>query len=113
MKPVNVNADQIQVFVMVNNVGMMINADMNAKNSLTKGYVTGDLFAIQVILSENVISQVMLENIQIIRTVSVGKKLFDKLIEECTEDNDEIKLLQWHYLSVEMNVNLRVQFTLS
>ena len=113
MKPVNVNADQIQVFVMVNNVGMMINADMNAKNSLAKGYVTGDLFAIQVILSENVISQVMLENIQIIRTVSVGKKLFDKLIEECTEDNDEIKLLQWHYLSVEMNVNLRVQFMLS
>ena len=32
MKLVNVNVDQIQVFVVINNVGIMINADMNAKN---------------------------------------------------------------------------------
>ena len=29
---VNVNADQIQVFVTINNVGMKINADVNANN---------------------------------------------------------------------------------
>ena len=32
MKLVNVNVDQIQAFVVINNVGIMINADMNAKN---------------------------------------------------------------------------------
>ena len=32
MKLVNLNVDQIQVFVVINNVGIMINADMNAKN---------------------------------------------------------------------------------
>ena len=49
MKLVNVNVDQIQVFVIVNNVAMMINEDVNAKNSLTKEYVKKDLFGIQVI----------------------------------------------------------------
>ena len=32
MKHVNVNVDQMQVFVIINNVGMMINAGANAKN---------------------------------------------------------------------------------
>ena len=32
MKLVNVNVDQMQVFVTINNVGMMINAGVNAKN---------------------------------------------------------------------------------
>ena len=32
MKQVNVNVDQMKVFVIVNNVGMKINADVNAKN---------------------------------------------------------------------------------
>ena len=32
MKLVNVNVDQIQVFVVINNVGIMINVDVNAKN---------------------------------------------------------------------------------
>ena len=32
MKRVSVNADQMQVFVMINNVGMMINTGVNAKN---------------------------------------------------------------------------------
>ena len=41
------------------------------------------------------------------------KRLIDKLVEECTENIDEVKLLEWLYLSVEMSVNLRVQFMLS
>ena len=32
MKRVNVNVDQMQVFVTINNVGTKINADVNAKN---------------------------------------------------------------------------------
>ena len=32
MKRVNVNVDQMQVFVIINNVGIMINVDVNVKN---------------------------------------------------------------------------------
>ena len=32
MKRVNANVDQMQAFVIINNVGMMINAGVNAKN---------------------------------------------------------------------------------
>ena len=32
MKPVNENVDQMQVFVIINNVGLKINADVNVKN---------------------------------------------------------------------------------
>ena len=32
MKLVNVNVDQMQVSVVINNVGIMINVDVNAKN---------------------------------------------------------------------------------
>ena len=31
-KNVSVNLDQIQAFVIINNVGMMINVDVNARN---------------------------------------------------------------------------------
>ena len=63
----------MQVFVTRNNVGMMINADMNVKNSLTKEYVIRDLFGILVIMSVNTINHVMLENIQIMQIVNVEK----------------------------------------
>ena len=32
MKLVNVNVDQIQVFVIINNIGMKINVGVNVKN---------------------------------------------------------------------------------
>ena len=32
MKRISVNADQVQAFVIINNVGMMINSGKNAKN---------------------------------------------------------------------------------
>ena len=47
------------MFVIINNVGMMINADLNAKNRLIKVYVVKDLFGILVILSVNVINHVI------------------------------------------------------
>ena len=51
----------------------MINADVNAKKQLTKEYAIKDLFGIGVIGNVSVMNHVILENIQIIKTVSVEK----------------------------------------
>ena len=94
MKCVSVNVDKMQVFVIINNVERMINAGLNVKNWLIKVYMMKDLFGILVTVNVNVINRVMLENIQIIKIVSVGKKLADKLVEECTENNEEVKIAE-------------------
>ena len=51
----------MQPFVIINNVGMMINAVVNAKNKLIKMYVIKDMFGNLVIVSANVINHVILE----------------------------------------------------
>ena len=43
MKLVNVNVDQMQLFVIINNVGTKINVDVNAKNQFIKVYVIKDM----------------------------------------------------------------------
>ena len=43
-KTLKVNVDQMQAFVIVNNIGIKVNADVNVKNRLTKEYVTKDVF---------------------------------------------------------------------
>ena len=53
----------MQVFVIINNVGMKINAVVNVKNWLVKAAVIKDLFGILVIVNENVTNHVMLEKI--------------------------------------------------
>ena len=58
----------MQVFVMINNLGIMINADVNGKNLQAKADVMMDLFKILVHLN------VILQNIQIMKTVNVEKK---------------------------------------
>ena len=63
----------MQVFVIINDVGILINAEVDAKNWLTNEYVIKDLFGIQVIVSVNVINHVMLENIYIVQIVGVEK----------------------------------------
>ena len=63
MKHVSVNVDLTVVFVIINNVGMMINAGVNAKNWLIKAYAIKDLFGILVIVSANVINPVSLVSI--------------------------------------------------
>ena len=73
MKRVNANVSQMQVFVIINNTGMMIHADMNVKNQLTKVYVIKDLFEIEVIVSVNVINHVMLVSIKTMKTVRAGE----------------------------------------
>ena len=73
MKLVNGNVDQMPVFVVLNDIGIKINADVNVKNYLTKEYVIKDLFRIPVIVTVNVINYIMFESIQIIKTVSVER----------------------------------------
>ena len=63
----------MQEFVMIRNVGIMINADINANNWLTKEHEINDLFGILVIVNINVINHVMLENIEVIKIVNVER----------------------------------------
>ena len=51
MQHVSVNVDLTVVFVIINNVGMMINAGVNAKNWLIKVHAIKDIFGILVIVS--------------------------------------------------------------
>ena len=53
----------MQALVIINNVGMMINADVNAKKYLIKVYVIRDLFGILVIVNVNAINHVILMSI--------------------------------------------------
>ena len=71
MKVVHVDVDYMKVFMIINNAGIMINADVNVKNWLTKEYVTTDLFGIQIIVNVNVINHMMLVNIWTIKIVNV------------------------------------------
>ena len=63
MKCVSVNVDVTVVFVIISNIGTMINAGVNAKNWLIKAYAVKDLFGILVIVSANVINPVILVGI--------------------------------------------------
>ena len=69
-KHVNDNAYQMQALI-INNVGIKINADVNANNQLTKEYVLKDLFGILVIVITNVINHVTQRNIQTKKIVNV------------------------------------------
>ena len=69
-KRVNDNADQMQALI-INNVGIKINADVNANNQLTKEYVLKDLSGILVIVITNVINHVTQRNIQTKKIVNV------------------------------------------
>ena len=51
------------------------------------------MFGIHVIGNENAINLVILVNIQIIQIASVKKNKTDPIIEECTENDDETKLV--------------------
>ena len=63
----------MQEFVMIRNVGIMINADINANNWLTKEHEINDLFGILVIVNINVINHVMLQNIEVMKIVNVER----------------------------------------
>ena len=58
------------MLVIINNVGMMINAGVNAKNWLIKAYAIKDLFGILVVVSASVINPLILESIYTTKIVS-------------------------------------------
>ena len=63
MKLINANADYMQVFVIIKNVGIMKNVHANVKKWLINEDVTKNLFEILVFVNLNVINHVMLESI--------------------------------------------------
>ena len=73
---------------------MMINSGVNARNSLIKVYVINDLFGILVIVSLNVTNPMILVRIQTIKIMSAKKTLVNKLVEECTENIEETRLVE-------------------
>ena len=70
MKHVSLNVD---LFVIISNVGVVINAGVKANNWLIKTYAIMDLFGILVIVSANVISPVILVSIKTIKIESAKK----------------------------------------
>ena len=83
----------MQVFVTINNFGTKKNAGVNAHKWLINVYVITYLFVIQVIANVNVINRVILVSIYLdYENCKCRKKLIYKLVEECTETNDEVKL---------------------
>ena len=90
MKRVSVNLRLM--FVIITNVEIKINADVNAKNKLTKECVIKDLFGILVIVDVNLIKRAMLVNIQTNENYKCRKQLVAPLIEKCTETVEEVKL---------------------
>ena len=63
----------MQLFAIINSIGIKINEDVNAKNKLIKEYVIKDLFEILAIENINVIKIVILVNIQTTEIVNVEK----------------------------------------
>ena len=59
---------------------------------MIKECVIKDLFGILVVVSVNVIKRVILVNFYIMKIVSAEKKIVDKLVEECIETVEEVKL---------------------
>ena len=53
-----------------------------------------DFFGILIIASVNVINLAMLVNIYTMKTVSAGKKIVNKLVEECTANIFEVKIAE-------------------
>ena len=61
IKLAHVNVDQMQMFVIINSVGIMINADVNVKNRLIKINVMMYFFGI--LAHVNVVNHIILMNI--------------------------------------------------
>ena len=70
MNLVSTNVDQMQVLVIINNVGTKINVDANVKNGLEKEDAIKNLYGILVIVNMSVTNHVMLEDIQVMKTVN-------------------------------------------
>ena len=90
----------MQMFVIISNVGIMINADANVKNWLTKEFVIKDLFGIIVICececdkSCDVGEYLDYENCKFI------KRLIHKLVKKCSQNIYENENIYNDYINV-------------
>ena len=77
MKLGSVYEDQRQMFLIINNMVITINAAGKAKGLWTRAYVTKNFFffffGVLVFVNVNEINHVTQENIQIIKTVNEGR----------------------------------------
>ena len=88
MKRVNVNVDLMQVLVTINNIGTKINAGVNAKNWLIKVYVIKDFFW----NPSNCECECDIGEYLDYENCKCRKKLVNKLVEECTENVNGVKI---------------------
>ena len=75
--------------VIINKDGRVTNASVNANNYLIKVYSIRDLFGILVVAGVNVINHMLVNDCT--KEVPKKTKLIDQLVEECTENIDEVK----------------------
>ena len=94
MKLVSANVDQMQVFRIMNKDGMKVNADVNAKNWLTKEYVIKKLNLNPSNRECECDKSCDVGEFLNYKNCKCRKKLFDKLVEECNENIDEKELHQ-------------------
>ena len=90
-----VNVDFTVEFVIINNVGMMINAGVNAKNWLIKAHAIKDLFAFVCNPSDcecECYKSCDFSKYLDYKSCKCKKRLVDKLAEECTENIEETRL---------------------
>ena len=81
------------MFVITNNVGMMIGAGVNSQNWLIKAYVIKGLFGILVIVCNCYKSCDFSEYLDY-KNCKCKKSLVDKIVEECTENIEETRLVE-------------------
>ena len=94
----------MQVFVIITNVGIKINAGVNVKNWLINVVAIKDLFGILEIVNVNVINHLILENIYIKKNLKCRKKLVDKLVEEGTQSIDKNEMIHNDTLNDNKNI---------
>ena len=63
----------MQLFVIINNDGIMINIDVNVKNWLIKVYAIKDMLRMLVIVSVNAVYHMMLVSISIMKNINLAK----------------------------------------
>ena len=87
---VNVSVNLGLMFVIINNVGIKINADENGKNYLIKEYIIKNVFGIECECECDKACDVgeYLDH----ENYKCRKKLVEKLVDECTETIKEVKL---------------------
>ena len=90
VKRVNVSVNMEKIFVIINNVGIKINADMNAKNYLIKGVCDKGFFWNPINCECECDKACDIGEYLGYENCKCRKKLIDKLVDVCTETIEEV-----------------------